>query len=185
MRYRSSYIVAIIFAFLFAVPIIGSAQQLLFYHLQKQKTIAINPGNTLALSYIGYNGVKEYIKLTVTDITDSAIVLGLKPERLPFVRNMKDGKHTNSYKIVNYNDIVAFRRISNGRKILKTALRVALIVGTYSVVYETTRNNDLGSGDIFLLSLGLGVAGNTAINLLLPDKVKHEIADGWKLQYVP
>jgi hypothetical protein len=185
MRYWSSLFVAIIFSILVVVPANSSAQQLLFYHVEKQKTIVVRPGNTLAISYTGYNGVREYVKLTVTDLTDTAIVFGIKSERLPFFSNLKDGKHINSYKIVNYTDVVAFRRITLGRQVLKTTLRMALIAGTYSLVYETTRNTDMSSGNIFLLSLGLGVAGNTAINLLLPDQVKHNIVDGWKLQYVP
>lgn len=185
MRHWSSLFVAIIINVLLIVPATSSAQQLLFYNVEKQKTIVVKPGNTLAISYTGYNGVKEYVKLTVTSLTDTAIVLGIKPQRLPFLRNMKDGKHTNSYKVVNYNDVVGFRRITTSRQLLKTALRIALIAGTYTVVYDATRNSDMGSGDIFLLSLGMGVAGNSMINLLLPDKVKHEIADGWKLQYVP
>jgi predicted secreted protein len=163
----------------------ASAQHLLFYNIELQKSIRVLPGQTLAVSYVGYNGVVEYAKLTVTDITDSTVVLGVNPKKLPLFNNMKDGKHINTYKVVSLKDIQAFRRITVKRQLLKTTMRAALIAGTYLLIVDVTQNGNMNAGEIFMLSLGVGIAGNVAINTLLPDKVKYQMADGWQVKYIP
>ncbi|MEY3334831.1 MAG: hypothetical protein RLZZ176_3134, partial [Cyanobacteriota bacterium] len=85
----------------------------------------------ISVSYMGYNGVPEFAKLTITDINDSFIILGVDPSRIAFLRGNTDGPILNTYKVIKIRDIVAFRRISVGRRILKSSLRIAAYVGTF------------------------------------------------------
>lgn len=158
---------------------VALCQTLLFMNQQTNQVVKVVPGNLLSLSYTGYNGVTEFVKLTVTDINDSCVVLGVDPSRIALLGSKSDGPILNTYKVVKIRDIVAFRRISVGRRVLKSSLRIAAYVGTFLLVTELIKNNSVSTLETYFISLGAGLGGVGAIEFLLPDKTKYRIKNGW------
>lgn len=163
---------------------VALCQTLIFWNEQTQQQIKVVPGHMLSVSYTGYNGVSEFVKLTVTDINDSCVVLGVDPTRIALLSGKSDGPMLNTYKVVKIRDIVAFRRISAGRRILKSSLRIAAYVGTFLLVTELIKNTSVSTLETYFISLGTGLGGVGTIEFLLPDKTKHKIKNGWTWRVV-
>ncbi len=160
------------------------AQELLFFNAAKQKSVIVRPGSILCVSYTGYNGITEFAKLTVTDITDSTVVLGVNTAKLGFMSKLKDGPHVNNYKVIRLEDIKGFRRITLGRTTLKTLMKIGVVVGTYFFIYELSQDGGFSAGETFAISAGAGIAGTILVNALLPENVKYYMKDGWEVRYL-
>jgi hypothetical protein len=170
--------------FLFVHQGLALCQTLLFTNQLTQQQIRVVPGHMISVSYMGYNGVPEFAKLTITDINDSCILLGVDPSRIAFLRGNTDGPILNTYKVIKIRDIVAFRRISVGRRILKSSLRIAAYVGTFLLVTELIKSASVSTLETYFISLGTGLGSVAAIDFLLPDKTKHRINNGWTWRVV-
>jgi|688.fasta_scaffold109380_3 hypothetical protein len=172
------------FCILLLLSIEVFAQKLLFFNAKKQKSIVVNLGSVLCVSYKGYNGVTEFAKLTVTNITDSTVELGVDMNKLGVFKKLKDGQHVNNYKVIRLEDIKGFRRITLGRTTLKTLLKIGVVVGTYFFIYELSQNGSFTAGEIFAISAGVGIGGTLLINTLLPENVKYYMKDGWEVHTI-
>lgn len=165
-----------IFYLLFCANALFAQEHIMFIQEQKGKVIQAKLGDQLSVKYRGYLGQTESFKQTLTEIDDSSFVLGFQ-----FL-----GQELNAYKKIKYEDIIAFRRISLGRTILKTSLSLGSAVGVILLLDRTYKNEaySLGLGGRIGLSVGLGLGMNLLINGLLPDKPKYQVKEGWQIYSV-
>jgi len=154
-----------------------SAQQVIFFHSEKNKVFTINIGTKLMLAYKGYNGNLEYCSQLVTEITDSTITLGSA-----FIAQGANNKMLNAYKVINLKDITAFRKRSLTMELSKTLLQAGLIVGSYFMYDYITK--DMSNGAALLTTLGTGLAINLAISAAFRENTKYQMANGWQYRYV-
>lgn len=159
------------------------AQQLLFINESLKQAISVKPGQTLALSYKGYNGNLEFAKQTVTDIDDSTITLGVNPEHLSFLKRKNGTPLLNQYKVIRIADIQAFRRITVARGLLKSTLRVGMYLGSVVLLYDLSGSANVGPARLFFTSVGLALGSYGLIELILPESTKYTMADGWTVHF--
>jgi hypothetical protein len=160
------------------------AQSLLLMNQELNKVIQVVPGNLLAVSYKGYNGLTEFVKLTVTDISDSTITLGVDPNRVRLLQHKHDGPMLNTYKVIKISDIVAFRRMTFGRRLLKTSLSVATYVGTFVLMVELVKNPSISPAEAYFISLGAGIGSMLLLDAALPETTRYRMSEGWQWRVV-
>ena len=122
LKFRFAFFLASMFLFCES----QAQTNLYFTNRAKNKIIEVHAGQQLSLKYNGYLGQPEFVKQTVTEITDSFIVLGINPEI--FGSGFKNAVANNPkfvYKKVLLKDVISFRRITSGRQLLKTTLITA------------------------------------------------------------
>jgi hypothetical protein len=85
-------------------------------------------------------------------------------------------------KEILFKDIIAFRRISVGRKLLKSTLNIAAITGFAFLLSENYGKEKTSFGQSFLYSLAGGISISLLINLTLPENPKYKMEDGWQVQ---
>lgn len=158
---------------------------LYFFNKQENKMIEVIPGQTLALLYSGYMGQTEFAKNVVTEITDSTVVLGHHPDRMsPWFKQRaekKTLKNGAAYKVVRIKDIKGFRRITNGRQVLKTLTQTASIVGLFYLAGSVYRSPDISTGNAFLISFASGIGTSVIINVLFPENIKYHVGNTWQV----
>lgn len=167
---------------LFSVQISSAQRSLLFFNLQSGKTIQLKVGHRASILYKGYLGQLEFAKETVTDITDTTIVLGVNlAETMPLLAP-KPGKSTRlTYKVIRINDIVGFRRMTLGRQFAKLSLTVVGVVGTF-VVFNQAKMRGVSSFNASLITFGSGLSFLWINNLLLPENIKYYMENGWQVK---
>lgn len=158
------------------------AQVLLeFYQPATGKVIPVKAGDQLNLSYQGYLGQTEVFKSALTAVTDSTVVLGLgllKPERV----NDEKVRQALMSKEIRLTDIIAFRRMSTGRVLLKSVLTTGAVVGSVLLLSDLYRNSDYTDLQKLGLSVGTGIGINIAIQVLLPEHPKYRMSGGWMVR---
>lgn len=159
------------------------AQPLLeFYQPSTGKVIPVKAGDQLSISYRGYLGQTELFKSALTQVTDSSVILGLgllKPER---VDDEKVRQALMSKEIL-LSDIIAFRRMSTGRVLLKSVLTTGAVVGSVLLLSDLYRNSDYTDLQKLGISVGTGIGINIAIQMLLPEHPKYRMSGGnWKVR---
>lgn len=188
MCHRKSF-AAICFCFLTLVVVVGSqeplkAQVLLnFNHPESGKKIPVRSGTTLSIAYRGYLGQTEYFKSTLSVAGDSTLILGNPLIQERYLGDSKL-KQALTSKEVRYSDLIAFRRISLGRMILKSTLSVGALVGSFVLLGDLYRNSDYTDLQKFGISIGSGLGVNVLIQLLLPENPKYKMEDGWEISIV-
>jgi hypothetical protein len=168
------------FLFLFGLGVFAQAN-LYFVNRTKHKVIEVKLGHQLSLKYKGYMGQTEFAKQSLTDLNDSMITLGVNPEDLGILKNMASNNPKFIYRKILIKDILAFRRITTGRLMLKTTLTIANIVGTYFLLTELYQNNKFSNVQTFFISLGVGISTSIIINAALPENPKFNMQDGWEV----
>ncbi len=155
----------------------ASAQRtLVFINEKENKVIEVTEGQQLCVLYKGYLGQTEFAKDVVSEITDSTVTLGIYKTR--------ESKTGQSYKVIRIEDIVAFRRMTIGRQLLKSTVQIGSVVGLYILANQAYSSPDISNGGAFAISLGAGISTRVLINLLFPEKVKYHMQDGWRVSVV-
>ncbi len=178
--YMRNFIICL--GLLFIAQLCSAQKSLLFYNLQSNKTIHVKVGHRASILYKGYLGQIEFAKETVTDITDSTIVLGINlAETMPQIAP-KPGKATRlTYKVIRIDDIVGFRRMTLGRQVAKLSLTVVGVVGTF-VIFNQAKLNGFSSFNASLITFGAGLSFLWINNLLLPENIKYYMENGWQVK---
>ena len=188
MRYRKpfiktskrSYLLVLFFFFTFAL---FAQNSILFINASEGKIIKAKVGDQLSISYRGYLGQTETFLNTLTQVNDSTFVLG------KIETNTKQffGKTSNkpiAYKEIKYSDVIAFRRSSPGRVILKATLTLATAVGSILLLDRLNESSELSDFGKIGVSLGIGLGINMLTNLAMPDNPKYKLSDGWQINPV-
>jgi hypothetical protein len=168
--------------FLVLLSVVVFAQKkLVFRNIKTLKTIELRVGNRASFSYKGYLQQPEFIKQTISDITDSTVVLGISYyESLPKSLT-KPGKHpTLVYKVIRIEDIIGFRKMGVARMIAKSAVSIGGIFASYYLLKDIYSSNT-STGSSILLSMGVGFGLYGFTELLFPENVKHYMEDGWQV----
>jgi hypothetical protein len=166
---------------LFFIAFIAGAQDLVFKNTNG-KTIHLKNGDQLSIFYKGYLGQKQYSNNDFLYKTDSSIVVGVAAK--PINNKVADYLLMKGQlqKEILFKDIIAFRRISVGRKILKSTLNIAAITGFALLLSESYAKGNMTYGESFLYSLAGGISISLLINLALPENPKYNMEDGWQIQ---
>ena len=166
--------------FLF-IGIFAFAQELVFKN-SNGKSIHLKKGDQFSVFYKGYLGQKQYSNHDFLYKTDSSIVVGVAAK--PINQKVADYLLMKGQlqKEILYKDIIAFRRISAGRKLLKSTLNIAAIIGFTFLLSENYGNEKTSFGQSFLYSLAGGISISLLINLALPENPKYKMEDGWQVQ---
>jgi hypothetical protein len=174
-----------LFGFFFLCGIGLHAQHaLLFYNPQQGKEIRMQVGHKACILYKGYLGQIEIAKETVTDITDSTIVLGVNlAEKMPALAGKPGKRKTLTYKVIKHSDIIGFRRMTIGRQVAKIGLTAAGLVGSFYLVSNVYRG-DFTTLQAFGISLAGGVAFVWLNNALLPENIKYYMDEGWQVKLI-
>ncbi len=168
----------------FLAGIAYGQSSLLFLNPQQGKLKTANYGDQLSIRYRGYLGQTEQYKNTLSEITDSSIILGFYMPDLKPGTTDKLGKLGLSHKEILLRDVVAFRRISPGRNLLKSSLSLGSALGAIFLLNSLYQSNQFSTGFKFGISLGIGLGTNFLINQLLPETPKYKMIDGWKVESV-
>lgn len=162
------------------------AQKVLqFANATTQQFITVKVGNRVAILYKGYLGQVEFVRETVTEITDSTIVVGTNyAEQFPSLVG-KPGKNNKlTYKVIRIQDIVGFRKIGLGRQLGKLVVSAAGIVGSFYFLRGVYKSN-LSNASTFFISMGTGFCLLAINSILFPENIKYYFAEGWSVQVVP
>jgi hypothetical protein len=155
---------------------------LVFTQASTHKKIEMHIGHRATILYKGYLGQLETAKETITDITDSTIVLGINyAETYPRMA-ARPGKNLRmTYKVIRVSDIVGFRRMTIGRQLGSLAFKTAGIVGSFYLLRNVYANPSISAGNAFLISLGTGFSILGINSLLFPENIKYYMEDGWSV----
>jgi hypothetical protein len=169
----------LIITLLFFTNNIFAQKSMLFFNTKLLKTIEVAEGNTISIQYKGYNNQIFHTKNIVTEINDSSIVLGHISSDLPIWIQKLSKKFEPNFRIILIKDIVAFRKMSNGRLIGKNLLSTSLTVGVFVATYDLFKNGGLSPLQSIFVSIGIGF-GNTLVNaFVLPENPINKISDNW------
>jgi hypothetical protein len=172
----------VLFLLLFCSLICFGQKSLLFYNTKTLRTIELKVGHKATLLYKGYLNQTEVICHTVTDITDSTIVIGsdlsiILPEKRP---GQKLGQ---VQKVIRISDITGFRRMTIGRQLAKAGVGVAGAVGSFYLL-QYIYQSDISRGNAFLISLGTGFSLIGLNRILFPENIKYYFEDGWQVKVI-
>jgi len=153
---------------------------LYFINKTKNKIIEVQPGEQLSLKYAGYLGQPEFVKQTVTEITDSFVVLGVNPEIFgsTYQKALSDNPKF-IYKKVMLKDIISFRRLTISRQLLKSSLMIANIFAAGYLLTDLYKKNNLSTIETLGISLSVGIITSVIINSVLPENPKYDLKNGW------
>jgi hypothetical protein len=115
----------------------------------------------------------------VSLINDSTILLGNISEEQPAWSQKLSRKFEPNYRIIAIKDIVTFRRITIGRSLGKSLLTTSVMLGTFFGTIDLFRNNQLGTWQTALLSLGIGISTSVVNAIILPENPKYKVKEGW------
>ncbi|AMS25685.1 hypothetical protein AEM51_00260 [Bacteroidetes bacterium UKL13-3] len=159
-------------------------KRLVFTNVQKQKVVELRVGNRATFYYKGYMDQPECVKETISDITDSTVVLGLSYDGLLPKSITKPGKYPKlMHKIIRIEDITGFRKMGTGRMLAKSAVSIGGIFASYYLLKNIYSSN-MSSGTSILLSMGVGFGLLGVTELLFPENIKHYTEDGWQAKVV-
>lgn len=123
----------------------------------------------------------EFVKETISDITDSTVVLGYsRYESLP-KSITKPGKHPKiMHKVIRIEDITGFRKMGIGRLLAKSAVSIGGIFASYYLLKDIY-SSDISTGSSILLSMGVGFGLYGLTEALFPENIKYYMEDGWQV----
>ncbi len=157
---------------------------LLFLNAKQGKLIKANFGDQLSVQYKGYLGQTETFKHTLSEITDSSMILGYYFPEGTFGSPGMMRSLGIVHKEIMLKDITAFRRMSQARGMLKSTLSMCAALGTIYLLNNFYQNNQFSTLARIGISLGVGLGTNYAVNLCLPEKPKYKMMDGWIVETV-
>ena len=171
-----------LFVALLLVEFSQAQTNIYFINTIKHKTIEVKVGQILSLKYNGYLGQPEFVKQTITEITDSFVVLGVNPEIFgPSFQKAMSNNPKFIYKKVLLKDIISFRRITAGRQILKNTLLLANIIGISYLLTDLYHKNNFTPFESFGITLGVGIGSSVLINSIFPENPKYSLGNDWIL----
>lgn len=173
---------SLLLIFLLALNV-GWGQVATFVNPAQKKVILVKPGSKLYIAYKGYNGQTEFTANTVTGVTDSSFILGIKPP--VFFKKRTPDARVNLYKEVKFSDITYFRKRSAGGEISRDLLKIGAAVTSIILLSNLYRNNNISRGNAVLISLGTGMVINWSIRLAFPENTRYKMDDGWRIQTNP
>ncbi|MFN4083937.1 MAG: hypothetical protein ACK4K9_09920 [Bacteroidia bacterium] len=166
------------FISVFILPAIAISQNtLIIENLNTGKKFKAIPGSTISVYYSGYQNQIEYYKNTLLDLTDSSIVLGMF-----YLPQLSYGNEKpKPYKEILLKDITKIRKISIGKNLIKTALNIATIYGSFYIFQNHINRQNYSTLQNFGITLSFGIGSNVFVNSILNEKPKFSIKDGWKI----
>jgi hypothetical protein len=162
----------------FCTLITGAQHTLVFTNIYNQKTITAQLGSTISVYYKGYLNQIQFTKNTLSAITDSSIILGLMFEPTAAKAISEKPKF---YTEILLRDIVAFRKISLGKNLLKTTAQFGAIYGGFFVLQNYIQRDKNTTLQNFGITLGIGLGSTILIKLLFNEKPKYKISKGWQV----
>lgn len=149
---------------------------------EQGKCIILKQGDQISLFYKGYLGQKQFSNIDFLYGTDSSIVVGsaVNPnnEKIANFLLMRG----QSQKEILFKDILAFRRISAGRKLAKSTINILCFAGFALALNEISKNNKLNYGQSLAYSVVGGIGISLFINFILPENPKYNTNEGWQIQ---
>lgn len=170
-----------LFFLLFPLALTAQEQVLVFKHPTGNREIVVKPGQTLSIQYSGYRGQTEYFKQMVTAINDSVITLGY-PVRTPFFTTIDPTK--TGEKQIRISDITRFRRITQGRQLLKSLATTTVAVGSFLAFFKLNLSGKYSGAQSLLIAFGITTGSMLLVEVMLPENPKYQLADGWTVQVV-
>ncbi len=129
-------------------------------------------------------GQQEFVKETISSITDSTLVLGGSYMELLPKSATKPGKHPKLvYKVIRIEDITGFRKIGTGRLLAKSAVSIGGIFASYFLLKDIYSSN-ISTGSSILLSMGVGLGLYGFTEILFPENIKYYRENGWQLSVI-
>ncbi|MCU0441427.1 MAG: hypothetical protein MUE96_03440 [Bacteroidia bacterium] len=157
---------------------------LLFTKPNTSDSILLQVGQKATLLYKGYQGQIEVFNQLVTDINDSTITLGFD-HGLSHKNQRQLGKKLRAaHKTIRIADIIGFRRITIGRQLAKSAVNIGLLVGSVLLLQSVYNTPNLNATADFFISMGIGFSVFGIQHIVLPENIKHYMADGWQVTVV-
>ncbi len=148
------------------------------------KTIEARQGNWLTVTYKGYLGQTDMYKQTISHVTDSSVFLGLYLPELSYESQQTLAGLGLGYREVLLRDILTFRRMSAGRTVLKSFLSFGALVGSIVVLNNLYENSGYSTAAKYGISLGVGLGAKYLVNVLVSDRPKYAVKDGWEIRYL-
>lgn len=175
------YKISFVFSFLLFFSECWAQKSLLFYNVKTNDSIEMKVGHRATILYKGYLGQLEVVKETVTDITDSTIVLGVNlAENFPSFVSKPGKSNRFIYKTIKITDIVGFRRMTVGRQVAKLMLSIATVVGSVYIAQKAYSGN-FNALSAFGVTLGAGLGLFWLNNVMLPESIKYYFEEGWSV----
>ncbi len=174
----------ILLSFLWISVSVYGQTSLLFFNAQQGKIKRTNFGDQLSIQYKGYLGQPENFKHTLSEITDSSVILGYYFPENTFGSSGKMRSLGLVHKEILLRDITAFRRMSPARGLLKSTLSLCTAIGTIFLLNNLYQNNQYSTSARIGISLGVGLGTNFLVSLCMPENPKYKMIDGWKVETV-
>lgn len=168
---------------LFTLPCFAQ-KKLIFKNANTQKTVEFKVGNQASFIYKGYMAQSEFVKETISEITDSTVVLGFSYYQSLPKSVTKPGKHPKLlHKVIRIEDITGFRKMGTGRLLAKSAVSIGGIFASYYLLKDIY-SSGISTGSSILLSMGVGFGLYGLTEVLFPENIKYYVEDGWKATVV-
>lgn len=174
---------AILICLLISVSQLVAQNQIIFINSTQGKLIRAKEGDMLSLKYKGYLGQTETFKNTLSFIGDSSFTLGIPMMSASGILGNNIEKQF-QYKEIKYQDILAFRRSSVGRTLLKSSLSLGAAIGSFLLLNSMYERNNVSDFGKIGISIGIGLTLNMVINFGLPDKPNHKMEEGWEIKVI-
>jgi hypothetical protein len=174
---------AILICLLISVSQLAAQNKIIFINSTQGKLIRAKEGDMLSLKYKGYLGQTETFKNTLSFIGDSSFTIGIPMMSANGILGNNIEKQF-QYKEIRYQDILAFRRSSVGRTLLKSSLSLGAAIGSFLLLNSMYERNNVSDFGKIGISIGIGLTLNMVINLSLPDKPNHKMEEGWEIKVI-
>ena len=155
------------------------SQSLSFINASKNKVVDVKIGQTLVVQYTGYLGQTYLDKNIVSEINDTMITLGYSPNSIPKFLIKAQEKNGQLHRCILIKDILAFRKITLERQLLKSTLTASAVVLSYLFFSEIMSSKNTSNLENFGISLSVGILSGLIINGLFPENTKHKMSEGW------
>jgi len=172
--------ITILYVVFMSISDVSAQGEINFINAGKNKIIKVQTGNELIVLYKGYLGQTEYIKQVLLYTSDSSLVVGNVMSLLTSSEKAK--LMGNEPKEILFKDIIAFRKITIGRAIVKSLVTSGMAFGSYFLLRDIYRQNQISTLGAFGISLGVGVGSTMLITNIFSDKPKYFINQGWNIQ---
>ncbi len=164
-------LVFLLSSFLSFSQVEGYENVVIYLNKDKSKSESIAATNSVLLLYKGYLGQEEVVYAMVDHVTDTSLFIVKK-------KNSLFEHQTNELYEVKLIDILGFKKVTQGRTLLKAMSKLTLGIGT-ALLFATLNNNGSGFWKAFAISAGTGALGDIGVEFIFREKIKYKISDGW------
>lgn len=159
-----------ILALLMVLSATAAAQtRLIFENARSQETVVIESRDLVNIQFRGYLNQLQLTKSTVAAVTDGSLFLFNANKDLPAQPFEIKGE-----------DITGFRRIPGIQPYIKPIGSLGASIGMF---YLLESNAKITPAEQIIYTTLAGIAVNYLLDLLFPDDIKYQVADGWKVRF--